>query len=348
MYFGNTKINDMYFGTTPIAEVWLGGIKVWEKVTEWTYEIDNISVEYFPINSGTKLLSNASNYATVIGRVRTYKNGVLQETRPTVQLPITTTSPFVTISNDRLYFNIDDYGLTSMSQSNPFGITDVKYNFSGTTGYCPTVYVEPNKISSTVVTEHNCYGTTNVSFLYYYQTAFTITNKNTDKIQTTYTSGKSKLSTQNVVGYLFEVDNKTATSTLKATLAYNGTYTVSIGNSNVYTYPIIYTYRLSYTEGATGVDHFIYMIQKCHDNTAGMQMYYGTQKVDGWNIESSAYFYLANNGHTSDTTYTWTVSDSGIDIEEMNGVFKVYCDSSTWGDVTIYDNKGNSCSFTIN
>ena len=41
--------------------------------------------------------------------------------------------------------------------------------------------------------------------------------------------------------------------------------------------------------------------------------------------------------------------DSQIfDIEEMNGVFKIYCDSSTFGSVAIYDNKGNSCLFTIN
>lgn len=348
MYFGTTKINELYFGTAPITEVWLGATKVWERVTEWTYEIDNLSVEYLPTGSGTKILSNASNYASVIGRVRSYKNGVLQETKPTVQLPLTTTSPFVTISNGRLYFNIDDYGYTNMTQSNPFGITDVKYNFSGTTGLCPTIYVEPNTIASTAYTEFNCYGATNVSYLNYNQTTFTITNKNTNKVQTTYTSGKSKITSQNATGYLFEVDNNTGTNTLKATLAYNGTYTASVGGSNIYSYPFIYTYRLSYTDRETGADHFIYMIHKCQNNTTGMQMYYGTEKADGMSIESSAYSFIANNGHTSDTTYTWDVSDNGIDIEEMNGVFKIYCDSSTFGDVKIYDNKGNSCSFSIN
>lgn len=348
MYFGTTKINEMYFGASPIIEVWLGATKVWENNPEWTYEIDDLSVNYFPTSQGEVLRPDASNYANVIGRVKSYKNGVLQETKPVVQLPLTTTSPFVTISNDRLYFNIEDYGLVDMSQSNPFGITDVKYNFSGTTGYCPTIYVEPNKIASTAYTEFNCYGTTSISYLAYNQTTFTITNKNSNKLQTTYTSGRSTITTKNVAGYLFEEDGNTGNVTLKATMAYNGNVSINVGGPNVNSYPVIYRYRLSHLDTMTGHDYFIYMIHKCQNNTTGMQMYYGTQKVDGMTIESSAYSYIANNGHTIDTTYTWTASDNGIDIETMNGVFKIYCDSSTSGDVTIYDNKGNYCSFSIN
>ena len=346
---GNSYINNVYQGNTPVMRIYCGeNTLVWQLNTEWTYKIDNLSISYSPASSGTKLLSNASNYATVIGRVRSYKNGVLQETKPTVQLPITTTSPYLIVSENRLLFNIVRYGITEMPESNPFGVNDVKYYFSGTTGYCPTVYVEPNKISSTAYTEHNCYGTTDVTYLDYNQTTFTITNKNTNKVKTTYTSGRSKITTQNAIGYLFEVEEDTFASTLKARLAYDETYTVSVGGSNVNTYPLIYIYRLSYISGATGVDHFIYMIHKCQNNTTGMQMYYGTQKVDDMSVESSGYFYIANNGHTSDTRYTWDVSDTGIDIEEMNGVFKIYCDSSTFGTVAIYDNKGNSCRFTIN
>ena len=346
---GDININNVYQGETPVMRIYCGeNTLVWQLNTEWTYEIDNLSVSYSPAISGTKLLSNASNYATVIGRVRSYKNGVLQETKPTVKLQIKTTSPYLTVSEDRLFFNIERYGITEMPEPNPFGVNDVKYYFAGTSGYCPTVYVEPNKIASTAYTEHNCYGTTDVSYLDYNQTTFIITNKNTDKVKTTYTSGRSKITTQNAIGYLFEVEEDTFASTLKATLAYNESYTVSVGGSNVNTYPLIYTYRLSYTSGATSADYFIYMVHKCQNNTTGMQMYYGSQKVDNMHIESSAYLYIANNGHTSDTTYTWTVSDSGIDIEEMNGVFKIYCDSSTFGTVIIHDNKGNSCIFTIN
>ena len=347
---GDININNVYQGETPVMRIYCGeNTLVWQLNTEWTYEIDNLSVSYSPAISGTKLLSNASNYATVIGRVRSYKNGVLQETKPTVKLQIKTTSPYLTVSEDRLFFNIERYGITEMPEPNPFGVNDVKYYFAGTSGYCPTVYVEPNKIASTAYTEHNCYGTTDVTYLDYNQTTFIITNKNTDKVKTTYTSGRSKITTQNAIGYLFEVEEDTFASTLKATLAYDETYTVSVGGTNVNAYPLIYIYRLSYISGATtGVDHFIYMIHKCQNNTTGMQMYYGTQKVDGMSVESSGYLYIANNGHTSDTTYTWDVSDTGIDIEEMNGVFKIYCDSSTFGNVAIYDNKGNSCRFTIN
>ena len=347
---GDININNVYQGETTVMRIYCGeNTLVWQLNTEWTYEIDNLSVSYSPAISGTKLLSNASNYATVIGRVRSYKNGVLQETKPTVKLKIKTTSPYLTVSEDRLFFNIERYGITEMPEPNPFGVNDVKYYFAGTSGYCPTVYVEPNKIASTAYTEHNCYGTTDVTYLDYNQTTFIITNKNTDKVKTTYTSGRSKITTQNAIGYLFEVEEDTFASTLKATLAYDETYTVSVGGTNVNAYPLIYIYRLSYISGATtGVDHFIYMIHKCQNNTTGMQMYYGTQKVDGMSVESSGYLYIANNGHTSDTTYTWDVSDTGIDIEEMNGVFKIYCDSSTFGNVAIYDNKGNSCRFTIN
>ena len=347
---GDININNVYQGETPVMRIYCGeNTLVWQLNTEWTYEIDNLSVSYSPAISGTKLLSNASNYATVIGRVRSYKNGVLQETKPTVKLQIKTTSPYLKVSEDRLFFNIERYGITEMPEPNPFGVNDVKYYFAGTSGYCPTVYVEPNKIASTAYTEHNCYGTTDVTYLDYNQTTFIITNKNTDKVKTTYTSGRSKITTQNAIGYLFEVEEDTFASTLKATLAYDETYTVSVGGTNVNAYPLIYIYRLSYISGAiTGVDHFIYMIHKCQNNTTGMQMYYGTQKVDGMSVESSGYLYIANNGHTSDTTYTWDVSDTGIDIEEMNGVFKIYCDSSTFGNVAIYDNKGNSCRFTIN
>ena len=348
---GNSNINNVYQGETPVMRVYCGGnILIWQLNTQWTYVIDNLSVNYSATSGGIKLFSNASNYATVIGRVRSYKNGVLQETKPSVQLPIATTSPYLTVSENRLFFNIEKYGTTEMTQFNPFGVTDVTYNYSGTTGYCPTIYVEPNTLASSAYTGYNCYGTTDVSYLNYNQNTFTITNKNTAKVKNTYTSGRSKITTQNAIGYLYEVDENTFVSTLKATLAYNESYTVSAKGTNVNTYPLIYIYRLSYAEtvGATSADYFIFMIHKCQNNTTGMQMYYGNQKADNMHIESSGYFYIANNGHTSDTTYTWDVSDIGIDIDEMNGVFKIYCDSSTFGSVTIYDNKGNSCLFTIN
>ncbi len=348
MYFGTTKINDMYFGTSPINEIWLGNAKIWERVTEYTYEIDNVSVNYLPTTYPESISPTGGNYANVIGRVRVYKNGVLETTYATMQLDVSTTSQYIIKKDNKLYFDIDTYGTTNMSTySNPFYI-NVKTSYQGTSGPIVQVSVTPNLATSTTMTDYKCSATTNVPFLNYNQTSFTVTNKNYGYYRTDYTSGKYTTSSGGLGGYLYEVDDHTGTNTLKSTLAYNGVASLSVGSSNVNSYPLIYTYRLSHSDTLTGYDYFIYMIHKCQNNTTGMQMYYGTNKVDGWNIESSAYSYIANNGHTSDTTYTWDVSDNGIDIEEMNGVFKIYCDSSTWGDVTIYDNKGNSCSFSIN
>lgn len=348
MFLGSNKVNDMFIGTTPVASVWLGTYKVWERTPEWTYVIDNVSVNYLPTSKGEVLRPDASNYASVIGRVTSYKNGVLQDTKPTMKLGLTTTSPYISIVNDQIYFNIDDYGLTDMSMSNPFGVTDVKYHYSGTTGNAPTIYVEPNKIATTAVTTYNCSGVTNVGYLNFDQTTFQITNKNTGVVTTTYTSGKAKSAGKNLEGYLFKVNEDTGTNTLLSSLAYNASYSVSVGPVNRASFPQVYVYRMSYMNGTTGFDYFIYMMQKCQNNTSGLQLYYGANKVNGWDVESSSYFYLANNGHTDDTTYTWTTTDSEIDIKQQNGVFNIYADSATSGSVTIYDNKGNSCSFTIN
>lgn len=338
----------MFIGTTPITSVWLGAYKVWERNPEWTYEVDNVSVNYLPTSKGEILRPDASNYASVIGRVKSYKNGVLQETKPTMKLGLTTTSPFVKIVDDNIYFNIDQYGTTNMTNSNPFGVTDIYYNFSGTTGSAPTIYVEPNRIASTATTSFNCNAVLSVDFLNYNETTFVVTNRNTGIVQTTYTSGKSNSAGKNLDGYLYKVDRSTGTNTLLSTMSYNGTYTVTVGPVNQATYPQIYIYRLSYMAGTTGVDDFIYIMQKGKNNTTGLQLYYGANKVDGWNVETSGMFYLANNSHTSSTTYDIECDNSYITITEINGIFIVEATSSDSGRVTITDNSGNSCEFEIN
>lgn len=349
MYFGTTKINEMYFGTSPIIEVWLGATKVWESNPEWTYVIDNVSVNYLPTSQGEKIRANGSNSASVIGRVKSYKNGVLQETKPTVQLSLTTTSPYVKIVDDRLYFNIDDYGLVEMAHSDPFGLTDVKYNYSGVTGNAPVIYVEPNKKVSEERTSYECRMASSVYYLEYNQTSFTVTNRNKGVYTTTYTSGKSKNTTKDMEGYLFRLDENTGLSVLLSTMAANATTTVTVGDNNTGTYPKIFIYRLSNINGTTGYDDFLYVMQKSQNNTTGLQLYWGTNKLtNDYTIETSTFFYLANNGHTSSTTYTYEVDDPNIEITQEGGVILFdNVSSSTDSVVTIKDNNNNSITFRI-
>lgn len=341
----------MFMGTTPIKSMWLGSYKVWERNSEWTYEIDNLSVYYLPSSyNATTILPTGNVYASITGRVREYKNGVLNQTWQTMQLDKSTTSPYLKLKSDgMLYFDVDTYGTTNMSSmSNPFNVS-VNTSYKGFSGPSVNVAVTPNLISSTSVTDTICSGTTSVSYLDFSGTTFTVYNRCKETIKTTYTSGKYSTSTQNATGYVYKLDRNTGTNTLVGSVAANGSLSVSVTPVNQGSSPIIHIYRISTnSSNATGWDQFIYMMQKCRNNTSGLHLYYGANKVDGWNVETSGMFYLANNGHTSSTTYDIECDNSYITITEINGVFIVEATSSDSGRVTITDNSGNSCEFEIN
>ena len=129
----------------------------------------------------------------------------------------------------------------------------------------------------------------------------------------------------------------------------NGSTTISIGTSNTWSYPRVFIYRLSNREGTTGYDDFIYMMQKSSSNTSGLQLYWGSMKINnGTTLETSTFFYLANNGHTNSTRYTWSCDDSSIEITQEGGVFLVEnVTSSSDFIVTISDNNGNSVTFDV-
>ena len=351
MYHSSTPIKNTYHGSTSVPEIWYGGSKIWEKEKIITYEIDNVSIYYFPSSyNATTIQPNGLTYASIIGRVKTLVNGEVSESRPTVQLDKQESSPYLILKDDGfLYFDVDTYGTTNMSSmSNPFYVS-VRTSHKGTYGPTVDVAVTPNLISSTSVTDTTCSGTTSVSYLDFTGTSFTLYNKNRNVVKTTYTSGKYTTSTEWVPGYLYKLNRNTGTNTLVGSVGANGSMSVSVNLVNQGSSPTIHIYRLSYnSNNATGYDHFIYMMQKCKNNTSGLHIYYGANKVDGWNIETSGIFYLANNGHTTSTTYKIECDNQNITITQMNGVFIVEASSSDSAIVTISDNSGNRCEFEIN
>jgi hypothetical protein len=351
MYHSSTPIKNTYHGSTSLPEIWYGGSKIWEKEKIITYEIDNVSIHYLPSSyNATTIQPNGITYASILGRFKTFVNGEVTETKPIVQLDKQESSPYLILKNDGLlYFDVDTYGTTDMSSmTNPFYVS-VKTSYNGTPGPRVDVAVTPNLISSTSVTNRTCSGTTSVSYLDYSATSFTLYNKNRNVVKTTYTSGKYTTSTQWAPGYLYKQNINTGTNTLVGSIGADGSMSVSVTPVNQGSSPIIHIYRLSYnSNNATGYDHFIYMMQKCRNNTSGLHIYYGANNVDGYNVETSGLFYLANNGHTSSTTYNIECDNQNIMITQMNGVFMVEATSSDSGIVTITDNSGNSCQFEIN
>lgn len=348
MYFGNTQITEMYLGTSPISEVWLGTTKVWNQGVVTTYEVVDPTLYY---SSGTYLKSDASNYAYVLCTLKIYENGKLKETLNTYRMNVAAegvTSAYLTYTDNLLKFNIAQYGTTDMSfQNNPMSIAIIPSAY-GVTGATQYLKVEPNTIVSKELYDYLCSSELSTPFLTSTQTSFTITNKNVGYYTTKYTSGKEVNSTEQLPGYLFQVNQNTGTNTLLDTTSYGGTFTVNVGSTNTSSYPKIFLYRLSHNNSVSYYDDFIYIMQKSANNTSGLQVYYGTQKVNGWDIECSSNFYLANNGHTANTTYTITTTDPYIYVTERNGVFFVEASSSESGNVVIKDNSGNSCTFSIN
>lgn len=351
MYHSSTPIKNTYHGSTSVPEIWYGGSKIWEKEKISTYEIDNVSIHYLPSSyNATTIQPNGITYASIVGRFRTFVNGEVTSSIPTVQLEKQESSPYLILKNDGfLYFDVDTYGTTDMSSmTNPFYVS-VNTSYKGTSGPRVDVAVTPNLISSTSVIDTTCSGTTSVPYLDFSGTSFTLYNKNRNVVKTTYTSGKYTTSTQWAPGYLYKQNINTGTNTLVGSIEANGSMSVSVTPENQGTSPIIHIYRLSYnSNNATGYDQLIYMMQKCRNNTSGLHIYYGAYKVNGFNLEISGIFYLANNGHTSSTTYNIECDNRRIIITQMNGVFIVEATSSDVGTVTITDNSGNSCQFEIN
>jgi hypothetical protein len=352
MQINGTTITTIQCGSKAITQAWRDGDLVWSSGPVVTYQVDNVSLYY---NTGTKLKPDGSNYAYAVCRLRIYEGGVLKETKPTWKMDISinnitsTMRPYFKVSNNEIRFNVDDYGTTDLAsifgEDFTIAITPSAYGKTGGTIYVNT---ESNAIVSTAITSYTCEAQLNVDYLNYNQNSFVVTNKNRGVVRTTFTSGHFINVEQGLPGYFFYIHDETGLSELMATLDYGASTTISAWEYNDYSYPKILRYRMSYRNGTTGHDDFVYLLQKCQNNQTGLQIYYGVNKVNGWDIETSTYFYLANNAHTSDTTYTWKVSDHTINVYEENGVFEIYADSSTYGDVEIADNKGNYCSFTIN
>lgn len=348
MFIGNIQANNFFLGSSQVNEIWLGSLKVWQRVDEWECVIDNVSINYLPYSASVNsILPTGNNYANVVGRVRIYKNGELVESYATMTLDVSTSSNYVTNSSNKLYFNVSSYGTTNMSQSDPFTI-NVSTSYSGYTGPTVQVAVTPNKLISTSLNNYACSGITNTEFLNYNQTTFSITNRNLGYYRTTYTSGKYTDSTSGLTGYLYKYVNS-STNEYVGSVNYGSSISVNIGTgNNTMDYPLIFMYRLNKAKMTSGYDDWIYMMQKCRNNTSGMHIYYNNNEVNGKTIEASGYLYLANNGHTSSTTYTWTCEDSSVIITEENGIFIVEATSSSYGRVSIRDNYGNTCSFIIN
>ena len=350
IYHYNTKITNINNYTTPILQVWYGGSKVWEKDKDYTYKVSD---PYLYYSSGTYLKSDGSNYARITAKLEIYINGVLSETKPTWLMDVTgessITRDYLTYTDNKISFNVDKYGTTDMSyHNNPITIAIIPSAY-GVTCDKQYVSVEPNTIVSTSLTDYTCSATTNVSFLTSGQTSFTVTNKNTGEYTTKYTSGKQTTETKGLEGYFYKVETTTSTNTLLATMEANGSATINVGSTNTLSYPRVFTYRFSKGTTTTGYDDFIYIMQKSGTNTTGLQLYWGTMKINNdTTLETSTFFYLENNGHTATSTYTYGCDDSNVIITQHGGVFLFEnVNSSSDFQAYIRDNSGNQVTFYV-
>lgn len=103
--FGTDDILDITFGDTSVIGIWFGEDQIWPTSAPIvvTYDIVNVSVVY---STGTYIKADGSNYATIVGTLRTLWNGEVHSTEQVTLSASWSTTPDTTIwsiSNNQIH-----------------------------------------------------------------------------------------------------------------------------------------------------------------------------------------------------------------------------------------------------
>ena len=147
----NIEIQSITLGTTNVTEISFGDIPVWP--SDFYYTLTYKQTDY---SSSDKLYANGQNYATFTCYYRKYRssNNSLVSTEEVIATP--SSSTFYVESNDRLYFDYDDYKGTSIPSDSSVAVT-LTYRGETATGKCkfqgnsPSYSISPIVLDSSLV-----------------------------------------------------------------------------------------------------------------------------------------------------------------------------------------------------
>lgn len=323
MYFGKSSLGGAFIGNAPIKTIYLGNTVAWSN--PYTYAISDVKIAY---SSGSKVLTDRSNYGYVSCTLKTYKNGSLVKTEQNKRMSFNwtalvegSTAQYCEVTNDgKIYFN-KNWQTTDMKyHSDPMTLSLKAY----LNGYEHTntlyIQVQPNYLVSSTVQGYSTSILPNVNILPYKQNYLYVYTDFYENVFCSYNSGKSGIEQNRLSVYYFDNNNEHLGTCTSGIQLYIGT------NNN--DYPIVHQYRFSHSLSAyTAEDIYMYMMQRrnhiytedeilCLYDTDGNQLQYGdTVKSNDLND-----IILLNDAHKDGTYYEFDTDNSTISVREENGV----------------------------
>lgn len=177
---------------------YIGENQFFPELIRYTYTLSNVRIEY---SSGTSLLPDNSNYASLVGTL-TKKNGGSTVSTTTVPLTITDVgSDYVIVVDNSLYWNKRDYAKTVIPQTSA-NVKGYFVNGNNREEYTVVVNCAPNRddviLSSKIIT-------------------FTLDNSNPYKYKTYTTNPVAYVKGERELGYSSGEKNRTSTIEMKST-----------------------------------------------------------------------------------------------------------------------------------
>lgn len=339
MFLGNTELGGMFIGDTPIKSIWLGTTSVW--TNQYTYEVRDVVIKY---SSGTKVMSDRSNYAYVSCTLKTYKNGTLVKTETNKPMSFTWTYPSVgaycTVTPDsKIYFN-PEYQTSNMSNHSDPLVTSLTAYLNGYNHTAQLyIYIEPNKLLTTTLRGYTSEINADTNILEASDTRLIMFPHFYENNYCTYTSGKNNIVKTEVTCYYFDADDNY--------LGECGSSIYKTISSNTNQYPILHQYRFSRSSTTKQSDDVVFSrmqrSKKKYDKNRILALYdkYGNEIVEGGSVKSEDIndVYLMNDVHKDGVTYHAITEASELEVYEQHGVLTITnIDSSTADYVTITAN----------
>lgn len=323
MYFGNSSLGGAFIGNAPIKTIYLGNTVAWSN--PYTYAISDVKIAY---SSGSKVLTDRSNYGYASCTLKTYKNGSLVKTEQNKRMPFNwsstsagLTSRYCEVTDDgKIYFN-PEYQTENMSfHSDPMTLSLNPYLNGYEHANALFIQVQPNHLVSSTLQGYSTSILPNFSVLSYNQEYLYVHTDFFENLSCTYNSGKRNITQNRLNVYYFDNNNEHLGTCTNGTQLYIGT--------NKKDYPIVHQYRFSHSLTSYEQDDvYMYMMQRrnhrytedeilCLYDTDGNQLQYGdTVKSNDLND-----IILLNDAHKYGTYYEFDTDNSTISVREENGV----------------------------
>lgn len=323
MYLGNSSLGGAFVGNAPIKTIYLGNTVAWSN--PYTYAISDVKIAY---SSGSKVLTDRSNYGYASCTLKTYKNGSLVKTEQNKRMPFNwssssagLTSRYCEVTDDgKIYFN-SEYQTENMSfHSDPMTLSLQPYINGYEHANMLYISVQPNHIVSSVFQGYTTTITPYYSVIPYHVENLYVYTDFYENIYNTYNSGKSNVTQNRLSVYCFDNNDEhigTCTNGLN----------LYVGKNNN-DYPIVHQYRFSHSlTNYQEDDIYMYNMQRrnhiytteeilCLYDTNGNELQYGdTVYSSGLND-----IILLNDAHRYGANYEFDTDNSTISVREENGV----------------------------